>query len=171
MTAKDRALRVIVTGAGAEGELGHTLVYRTNEPDIAILGFSRKGMDAADPEHCRQVVKRYQPEVIIHCETETEAEAVAVQVSNVALAAKEFGAKLACVVEGEASEVEKVLSPILHRAYLVQLDPELAQNGDTYEALSAFLINLVQTDNYGFYRLSASGTSIYQAFKQRSAWR
>ncbi|SEP03331.1 sugar nucleotide-binding protein [Paenibacillus sp. OV219] len=162
MTTKERALRVIVTGA--EGELGYTLVYGTNEPGIAVLGFSRSGMDVNDLEHCRHVVKRYQPDVVIHCEQ-------ALPIHNVALAANEFGTKLVYVIQGEASDAEKEIGPLAHRAYVVQLDSQLTQSEGLNKELAAFLVHLVQTDNYGLYHLSAGGELIWHAFKQQKAWR
>ncbi|AZN39468.1 sugar nucleotide-binding protein [Paenibacillus albus] len=162
MTAKERALRVIVTGT--EGELGNTLVYGTNEPGIAVLGFSRSGMDVNDLEHCRQVVKRYQADAVIHCEP-------ALPIRNVALAANEFGAKLVYVIQGDASEAEKEIGPLAHRAYIVQLDRELAHSPEPNKELSTFLVRLVLTDNYGLYQLSASGELAWHAFKQHKTWR
>ncbi|REE90510.1 RmlD substrate binding domain-containing protein [Paenibacillus taihuensis] len=171
MTAKERALRVIATGT-TEGELGHTLVYGTNVPGIAVLGFSRGGMDAGDLEHCRQVVKRYQPDVIIHCDTERETDAAPSQVCNVALAAREFGAKLVYVVDGASALTERQqLQSTLERLYIVNLSKE-PQSLDELKELSTYILNLIQTDRFGFYELYDNGvSSYYQFFKQEGTWK
>ena len=115
-----RPMRIIVTGAN--GQLGQELVNLPGleQSGIAILGFARGGLDVTNLQSCREAVKSYQPDAVIHCaaytavdKAETEREQAflinAEGTRNIALAAKEFGAKLICVstdyvFEGTASQ-------------------------------------------------------------------
>lgn len=118
-----RPMRIIVTGA--DGQLGRELVQLPGlaEKNIQILGFGRGGLDVTSLQSCREAVKRYQADAVIHCAAYTavdKAEAepdLAYRINaegtrNIALAAREFGAKLICVstdyvFEGTASRPYK----------------------------------------------------------------
>lgn len=112
-------MRIIVTGA--DGQLGQELVHLPGlaEQSIQLLGFGRGGLDVTSLQSCREAVKRYQADVVIHCaaytavdKAESDPDAAflvnAVGSRNIALAAREFGAKLIAistdyVFEGTAS--------------------------------------------------------------------
>ncbi|NBD27561.1 dTDP-4-dehydrorhamnose reductase [Paenibacillus glycinis] len=113
-------MRIIVTGAN--GQLGQELLALPGlqQEGISMLGFGRGGLDVTNLQNCREVVKRYQADAVIHCaaytavdQAESEpAEAFRINAEgtrNIALAAREFGAKLVYVstdyvFEGTASE-------------------------------------------------------------------
>lgn len=108
MTAagEKRKLKVAVTGAN--GQLGRELVLLDTEGRFEIIGFSRTELDITDLEQCRSVLARLRPDAVIHCAAYTavdKAEAKpdeafrinAAGTRNIAVAAREVGAKLCAV--------------------------------------------------------------------------
>ncbi|PWW08463.1 dTDP-4-dehydrorhamnose reductase [Paenibacillus cellulosilyticus] len=98
-------IRVLVTGAN--GQLGRELMLRS-DPAYELFGFGRDELDIADLAQCRAAVEQVRPHAVIHCAAYTavdraEADADnAYQVNaagsrNIAIAAREAGAKLAYV--------------------------------------------------------------------------
>ncbi|MFC4810727.1 dTDP-4-dehydrorhamnose reductase [Paenibacillus sp. GCM10023250] len=118
-----RPMRIIVTGAN--GQLGQELLRLPNleRQGVSLLGFGRGGLDVTSLQSCREIVKRYQADAIIHCAAYTAVDKAesepdeafrinAEGTRNIALAAKEFGAKLLYVstdyvFDGAASEPYK----------------------------------------------------------------
>ncbi|WP_318652402.1 dTDP-4-dehydrorhamnose reductase [Paenibacillus lycopersici] len=118
-----RPMRIIVTGA--DGQLGRELVMLPGlwKMGVQMLGFGRSGLDVTSLQSCREAVKRYQADAVIHCaaytnvdKAESDADAAfrinAEGTRNIALAAREFGAKLVYistdyVFEGTAFEPYK----------------------------------------------------------------
>ncbi|MWC27296.1 dTDP-4-dehydrorhamnose reductase [Paenibacillus sp. MMS18-CY102] len=108
MTGVAEKFRVLVTGAN--GQLGRELaLWATAEVEgLDIRGYGRDDLDITDLEQCRAVIKAFAPHAVIHCAAYTavdQAEADpdgafrvnATGTRNIALAAREVGAKLAYV--------------------------------------------------------------------------
>jgi dTDP-4-dehydrorhamnose reductase len=98
-------LKVLVTGAN--GQLGRELT-EWRDSRFEIHGYSREFLDVSDLQQCRSIVAQVQPDAIIHCAAYTAVdkaemepdEAFRINSSgsrNIALAARENGAKL-CLV-------------------------------------------------------------------------
>ncbi|WP_317966254.1 dTDP-4-dehydrorhamnose reductase [Paenibacillus sp. CCS19] len=98
-------MRIVVTGAN--GQLGRELMLRS-DPAYELFGFGRAELDITDLAQCRAALERIKPDAVIHCaaytavdRAETDSDA-AYQVNaagsrNIAIAAREAGAKLAFV--------------------------------------------------------------------------
>ncbi|QHW35059.1 dTDP-4-dehydrorhamnose reductase [Paenibacillus rhizovicinus] len=222
-------MRIIVTGA--DGQLGRELVNLPGlgEQGIQILGFGRGGLDVTSLQSCREAVKRYQADAVIHCaaytsvdKAESEPDAAfrinAEGSRNIALAAREYGAKLVCVstdyvFEGTASlpykesdetkprtvygksklageqevlaaggKVFIVRTSWVYGKYgrnFVQTIGDLARTRDEIQVvmdqigsptytldLAEFLIQLVQTNEYGIYHATGSGVCSWYQFAQ-----
>ncbi|MGO4107626.1 dTDP-4-dehydrorhamnose reductase [Paenibacillus sp. YAF4_2] len=107
MTGVDqRTLKVVVTGAN--GQLGRELVMLDSKGRFAINGLDRSALDITSLEQCREVLSQLRPDVVIHCAAYTavdKAEAEpdeafrinAAGTRNIALAAREVGAKLCAI--------------------------------------------------------------------------
>ncbi|WP_258171098.1 dTDP-4-dehydrorhamnose reductase [Paenibacillus sp. R14(2021)] len=104
MNAK-KPMRIIVTGAN--GQLGCELVNLPllHQKGVSILGFGRGGLDVTNLQSCREVLKRYQPEAVIHCAAFTDVDKAEVErqeayrinaegTRNIVKAAREFGVKI-----------------------------------------------------------------------------
>ncbi|GGG63372.1 NAD(P)-dependent oxidoreductase [Paenibacillus radicis (ex Gao et al. 2016)] len=97
-------IKIVVTGAN--GQLGRELVEgKFEENTVEIIGFSRNELDITNLLHCRDVLAKHRPDIVIHCaaytavdQAESEPdEAFRVNSAgtrNVAVAAREIGAKL-----------------------------------------------------------------------------
>ncbi|SFE12414.1 dTDP-4-dehydrorhamnose reductase [Paenibacillus catalpae] len=103
---EQRKLKVAVTGAN--GQLGRELVMLETGGKFEMIGLDRTALDITDLEQCRRVFALLRPDAIIHCAAYTavdQAEAEpdeafrinAAGTRNVAVAAREIGAKLCAV--------------------------------------------------------------------------
>ncbi|WP_284236941.1 dTDP-4-dehydrorhamnose reductase [Paenibacillus glycanilyticus] len=99
-------MKVVVTGAN--GQLGREFVLMDTGGSFEIIGLDRKTLDITSLDQCRSVLSRLRPDVVIHCAAYTAVdkaeaepdEAFRVNAAgsrNVALAAREIGAKLCAV--------------------------------------------------------------------------
>ncbi|WP_337098188.1 dTDP-4-dehydrorhamnose reductase [Paenibacillus sp. YIM B09110] len=57
-------LKILVTGAN--GQLGRELALWTTDA-ADIIGFSREDLDITSSEQCKTILKRFKPDVVIHC--------------------------------------------------------------------------------------------------------
>ncbi|WP_274654026.1 dTDP-4-dehydrorhamnose reductase [Paenibacillus humicola] len=100
MTARTR--KILVTGAN--GQLGAEIV-RLKAEGLEIRGFRREELDVTNLEQARSVIADYSPNVVIHCAAYTAVDLAesepdeafrvnAAGTRNIALAARESGAKL-----------------------------------------------------------------------------
>ncbi|XEC97523.1 dTDP-4-dehydrorhamnose reductase [Paenibacillus tarimensis] len=96
-------MRLLVTGGN--GQLGRELALLHNEKSLDITGLGRDSLDITNLEQCRETVQRYRPDAVIHCaaytavdQAESEPDEAfrvnAAGTRNIALAAREAGAKL-----------------------------------------------------------------------------
>ncbi|MCM3629394.1 dTDP-4-dehydrorhamnose reductase [Paenibacillus glycanilyticus] len=99
-------MKVAVTGAN--GQLGRELVMLETGGRFDIIGLGRTELDITNLEQCRSVLSRLRPDVVIHCAAYTAVdraeaepdEAFRINAAgsrNVAVAAREIGAKLCAV--------------------------------------------------------------------------
>lgn len=105
-SGEQRKLRIVVTGAN--GQLGSELVMLKTGGQFEVIGLGRAELDITNLEQCRRVLTQLQPDAVIHCAAYTavdKAEAEpdeafrinAAGTRNVAVAARECGAKLCAV--------------------------------------------------------------------------
>lgn len=98
-----KPLNILVTGAN--GQLGKELALWQPEDGLNIVGLGRDELDITSLEQCRKAMEEHKPDVVIHCaaytavdQAETDRDGAyrvnAAGTRNVALAAKEAGAKL-----------------------------------------------------------------------------
>lgn len=98
-------MRVLITGAN--GQLGKELV-RLLSHEHQVFGLSRRELDVREIDSCLAIIKKFQPDVIVHLaaytavdlaeSNETEAYSLNAYGSrNVAIAANEIGAKVCYV--------------------------------------------------------------------------
>ncbi|QGG58935.1 dTDP-4-dehydrorhamnose reductase [Paenibacillus sp. B01] len=96
-------MNILVTGAN--GQLGKELALWQPEDGLNIVGLGRDELDITSLEQCRKAMEEFKPDVVIHCaaytavdQAETDRDGAyrvnAAGTRNVALAAKEVGAKL-----------------------------------------------------------------------------
>ncbi|WP_336773956.1 dTDP-4-dehydrorhamnose reductase [Paenibacillus sp. MMO-58] len=108
MTAAGEKRKQKVAVTGANGQLGRELALLDTEGQFEIIGLSRTELDITDLEQCRSVLARLRPDAVIHCAAYTavdKAEAEpdeafrinAAGTRNIAVAAREVGAKLCAV--------------------------------------------------------------------------
>jgi dTDP-4-dehydrorhamnose reductase len=88
--------------------LGKELTEWQAEPAVRLIGLSRAELDITDLKKCRDAMERYRPDAVIHCAAYTAVDKAesepdeafrvnAAGTRNVALAAREAGAKLAYI--------------------------------------------------------------------------
>ncbi|MGN7456721.1 dTDP-4-dehydrorhamnose reductase [Paenibacillus pasadenensis] len=96
-------MNILVTGAN--GQLGKELALWQPEDGLNIVGLGRDELDITSLEQCRKAMEELKPDVVIHCaaytavdQAETDRDGAyrvnAAGTRNVALAAREAGAKL-----------------------------------------------------------------------------
>nr|WP_265525078.1 dTDP-4-dehydrorhamnose reductase [Paenibacillus sp. JDR-2] len=101
-----RKLRVAVTGAN--GQLGRELAMLDDNGRFEIIGLSRAELDITNLEQCRNVLAKLRPDAVIHCAAYTAVDKAesepdeafrinAAGTRNIAVAAREIGAKLCAV--------------------------------------------------------------------------
>ncbi|WP_127531978.1 dTDP-4-dehydrorhamnose reductase [Paenibacillus kobensis] len=106
--ASGERLRILVTGAN--GQLGRELALwdGPGAEQLEIRGFGRSELDITDLEQCRTVIQSFQPHAVIHCAAYTAVDQAETDIDgsfrvnaagtrNIAVAAREVGAKLAYV--------------------------------------------------------------------------
>lgn len=96
-------LKIVVTGAN--GQLGRELSEWSQDDSIEILGYGRDVLDITNLNNCRDIIQQARPDIVIHCAAYTAVDKAesepdeafrvnAAGTRNVALAAREVGAKL-----------------------------------------------------------------------------
>jgi len=220
------SIKPVILITGANGQLGRELALIT-DTSFDLIGLSRDELDITDLEQCRQAMNTYKPYAVIHCAAYTAVDKAesepdeAFRVNgegtrNVAVAAREAGAKLAYVstdyvfdgtsetpynendrtnphtVYGKSKLAGEAAVQSLHDSFYIvrtswvygryganfvktmltlseqrdQLKVVADQIGSpTYTFdLAVFLLKLVQTDYYGIYHVSNTGTCSWYEF-------
>lgn len=218
--------RVLVTGGN--GQLGRELA-NLSLPGFDIRGCGRDALDITDLEQCRAVFTSHNPHIVIHCAAYTAVDKAesepdeafrvnAVGTRNVAVAAREVGAKLCYIstdyvfdgtgntpfneidrtnpktVYGKSKLAGEQAVASLHDRFFivrtswvygkygnnfVQTMLKLASERDSLKIvhdqigsptytldLALFLLELTQTDYYGIYHASNTGTCSWFEFAQ-----
>lgn len=217
-------LKIVITGAN--GQLGRELTEWTTDT-ADIIGFGRNELDITSLAACRNIFTLHRPDVVIHCAAYTAVDKAesepdeafrvnAAATRNVAVAAREVGAKLCYIstdyvfdgtgstpyneydqtnpqtVYGKSKLAGEQSVQTLHDRYFIvrtswvygkygnnfvktmlkiagerdQLKVVADQLGSptyTYD-LTAFLLELVNTDYYGVYHASNSGICSWYEF-------
>lgn len=217
-------LKIVITGAN--GQLGRELTEWTTDT-ADIIGFGRNGLDITSLAACRNIFTLHRPDVVIHCAAYTAVDKAesepdeafrvnAAATRNVAVAAREVGAKLCYistdyVFDGTGSTPyneydqtnpqtvygksklagEQAVQTLHDRYYIVRTSWVFGKYGNnfvktmlkiagerdqlkvvadqlgsptyTYD-LTAFLLELVNTDYYGIYHASNSGVCSWYEF-------
>lgn len=217
-------LKIVITGAN--GQLGRELTEWTTDT-ADIIGFGRNELDITSLAACRNIFTLHRPDIVIHCAAYTAVDKAesepdeafrvnAAATRNVAVAAREVGAKLCYistdyVFDGTGSTPyneydqtnpqtvygksklagEQAVQTLHDRYYIVRTSWVFGKYGNnfvktmlkiagerdqlkvvadqlgsptyTYD-LSAFLLELVNTDYYGIYHASNSGICSWYEF-------
>jgi len=101
MADSPKKIKILVTGAN--GQLGQELV-RITAPDTEIVGLSRNELDVTNLAKCRNAIRSYKPNAVIHCAAYTNVDQAesepdeayrinAYGTRNAVMAAEEIGAK------------------------------------------------------------------------------
>ncbi|MGM0884285.1 MAG: dTDP-4-dehydrorhamnose reductase [Bacillota bacterium] len=217
-------LKIVITGAN--GQLGRELTEWTTDT-ADIIGLGRNELDITSLAACRNIFTLHRPDVVIHCAAYTAVDKAesepdeafrvnAAATRNVAVAAREVGAKLCYistdyVFDGTGSTPyneydhtnpqtvygksklagEQAVKTLHDRYYIVRTSWVYGKYGNnfvktmlkiagerdqlkvvadqlgsptyTYD-LTAFLLELVNTDYYGIYHASNSGICSWYEF-------